>query len=146
MLLAVDLGMKLGLAWFGEDGRLVRARSTRFPNRATLKRALPAIWEEMPGVTHVVLEGGGDLADLWRKSALKHGLSTETITAEEWRQEVLAPSQMRSGKQAKAVAEEMALQIARDSDVPPKTELGNDTAEAILFGDWYWKNRYKTKL
>lgn len=144
MLLAVDIGMKLGLAWFSEDGHLLRARSTRFPNRATLKRALPAIWTEMPEVTHVVLEGGGDLAEIWRKSAWKHGLSTETITAEEWRQEVLTPSQMRSGKQAKAIAEELALKIARKSEIPPKTELGNDTSEAILFGFWYWKNRYKT--
>ena len=35
-LLAIDLGMKAGLAWFGEDGRLLRCRTVHFSNRTVL--------------------------------------------------------------------------------------------------------------
>ena len=66
-LLAIDVGMKAGLAWFDEHGMLIRARSTRFANRAMLKRALPSILAELPGLSVVILEGQGDIADIFRK-------------------------------------------------------------------------------
>lgn len=137
VLLAVDLGMKAGLAWFDSTGKLLRARSTHFANRTVLKRALPSIWAEVPGVRWAVLEGMGILADIWLKSAEKCGIIAERICAEDWRKDVLIPRQMRSGKEAKATAESMAAAIARECGCPPKTGLGDDTAEAILFGRWY---------
>ncbi len=136
-LLAIDLGMKAGLAWFAEDGRLLRARSTHFPDRATLKRALPNIWREVPGVTQVVIEGGGELASLWRRSAERHQLSLTQICAEQWRAEVLTPRQRRNAQTAKAAACALAAEIARQDGCPPCQEFLDDAAEAIVFGKWF---------
>ena len=72
-LLAVDLGMKAGLAWFGEDGRLLRCRTVHFPNRTVLKKAMPAILDELP-LDCAVIEGGGPVAALWKKEIVKRDL------------------------------------------------------------------------
>ena len=136
-LLAVDLGMKAGFAWFDQDGRLLRARSTHFADRATLKRALPGIWREVPGVSQLVVEGGGSLADIWLKSAARQGIVTTQICAEQWRREVLTPSQRRNGQTAKAAACVKAAEIARQDGCPPCQEFLDDAAEAIVFGKWF---------
>ncbi|MBO4620610.1 MAG: hypothetical protein J5654_10940 [Victivallales bacterium] len=136
-LLAVDLGMKAGLAWFDESGRLLRARSTHFADRATLKRALPGIWREVPGVIRVVVEGGGSLAEIWLKSAARRDIAVTQICAEQWRADVLTPSQRRNGQTAKAAACAKAAEIARQDGCPPCQELLDDAAEAIVFGKWF---------
>ena len=46
-LLAVDLGLKTGLAVFGEDGKLVRYRSQNYGTVARLKKAA---WGELSSV------------------------------------------------------------------------------------------------
>ncbi len=137
IVLAIDVGMKAGLAWFTAEGELIRARSTRFATRTVLKKALPAIWTELPGVTQVVLEGQGDIADIFRKSAERAALPVQQFSAEQWREDMLLPRQRRSGKQAKAYAETIALQIARSCGKPPKCAYDDDAAEAILFGLWF---------
>ena len=141
-LLAVDLGMRAGLAWFDQAGRLIRARSTHFPDRAALKRALPGIWREVTGVSRVVLEGGGALAEIWLKSAAKQGLMVDQICAEQWRREVFTPSQNRNAHSAKNAACALAVEIARQDGCPPCQEFLDDVAEAIVFGRWYaWNSQ-----
>ena len=141
ILLAVDLGLRAGLAWFAEDGRLLRARSTHFANRSVLRRALQTIWSEVPGVTHVVLEGGGPLADIWKKSAERQGISVTQIAAEDWRRDILLPSQQGDGPLAKSIACRMARAIAQESGCAPATTLVDDAAEAIVFGQWFCRKR-----
>ncbi len=137
MILAVDLGLRAGLAWFDATGRLLRARSTHFANRTVLRRALPGIWSEVPGVTAVVLEGGGSLADIWLRSAERLGIPATLIKAEEWRRDVLLPSQQGDGKLAKELACRKAAELARASGCTPATAIVDDAAEAIVFGDWF---------
>ena len=137
IVLAIDVGMKAGLAWFDADGELIRARSTRFANRTVLRKALPSIWAELPGVTQLVLEGQGEIADIFRKSAERASIPVQQFSAEDWRKDMLLPRQQRSGKQAKAHAEAIALQIARECGKPPKCAYDDDAAEAILFGLWF---------
>ena len=129
--------MKAGLAWFTAEGELLRARSTRFATRTVLKKALPAIWTELPGITQVVLEGQGDIADIFRKSAERAALPVQQFSAEQWREDMLLPRQRRSGKQAKLNAETLAMQIARACGKPPKCAYDDDAAEAVLFGLWF---------
>lgn len=137
IVLAIDVGLKAGLAWFTAEGELIRARSTRFPNRTVLKKALPAIWTEQQGVMQVVLEGQGEIADIFRKSAERASIPVQQFSAEQWREDMLLPRQQRSGKQAKANAETIAMQIARACGKPPKCAYDDDAAEAILFGLWF---------
>ena len=87
-LLAVDLGMKAGLAWFGEDGRLLRCRTVHFPNRTVLKKAMPAILDELP-LDFAVIEGGGPVAALWWKAVVKRDLPIIQTCAEAWREDIL---------------------------------------------------------
>ena len=140
ILLAIDVGMKAGFAWFDENGILIRARSTRFTKRMTLKRALPSILAEIEGVSEVVLEGQGEIADIFRKGIQRTSLPVLQFSAEEWREDMLLPRERRSGQQAKAVAEAMALKIAHDCGNPPKCAYDDDAAEAVLFGLWYLKH------
>ena len=64
-LLAVDLGVKTGLALFGPEGRLRWYRSQNFGTAARLRRGVQGLLASMPHLAWLVLEGGGPLADLW---------------------------------------------------------------------------------
>ena len=136
MLLAVDLGLRAGLAWFNRQGRLVRCRSTHFADRGTLRRALPGLWLEVPGVTELVLEGGGDLAEIWLESARRHAVATHVVTAEDWRAELLFPREQRSGAQAKAAAGRLCQKVMRWSGFTRPGQLVHDASEAVLCGLW----------
>ena len=66
-LLAIDLGLRTGMAVFGEDGRLLRYRSQHYATRGSLGRAIPAILDAIPGLTTLVVEGGGGLLKPWER-------------------------------------------------------------------------------
>ncbi|MBT3289749.1 MAG: hypothetical protein HN380_20555, partial [Victivallales bacterium] len=98
-LLAVDVGLRFGLAWFDGQGELHRYRSQHAPNRTVLRRAARAILAEHE-VTVLVLEGGGPIADLWRGLAENRGMQILQISAEDWRRELLLKREQRSGREA----------------------------------------------
>ena len=62
-LLAVDLGLKTGLALFAGDGRLLWYRSHNYGTTERLKRGVPDILDSISELTHVVIEGGGNLGN-----------------------------------------------------------------------------------
>ena len=134
-LLAVDLGMKAGLAWFGEDGRLLRCRTVHFPNRTVLKKAMPAILDELP-LDCAVIEGGGPVAALWKKEIVKRDLPYIQTCAEAWREDILWLRERRNGPQAKEHALQLAMKVLRWSNVTLSSPLADDAAEAVLCGLW----------
>ena len=136
VLLAVDLGLRAGLAWFNRQGRLLRCRSTHFADRGALRRALPAIWQEVPGVAVLVLEGGGDLAEIWLESARRRAVATHVVTALDWRAELLFQREQRSGVQAKAAAGRLCQKVMRWSGYTRPGLLVHDASEAVLCGLW----------
>jgi len=69
-LLAVDLGVRTGLARYGPDGRLRWYRSHNFGSATRLRRAVPAL---LDGVRYLVVEGGGHLASIWAAEADARG-------------------------------------------------------------------------
>jgi hypothetical protein len=135
-LLAVDLGIKCGLALYQADGRLRWYRSHNFGSAARLRRAVRRILDDLPGVSDVVLEGGGRLADIWTGEAQRRALTVHQIAAETWRRQFLYPRQRRSGSDAKQYAKGLARRVIEWSQAPRPTALRDDTAEAILVGLW----------
>lgn len=135
-LLAVDLGLRTGLALYGSDGRLRWYRSQNFGSNARLKRGAFGVLKDLPGVEQLVLEGGGTLAELWAKEGERRGLRVRVVDAETWRRALLYPREQRSGEEAKAAADTLARRVIEWSDAARPTSLRHDAAEAILVGLW----------
>ncbi len=141
-LLAVDVGVKTGLAGFGSDGRLLWWAGRNFGSVQRLRRAIPAMLGECPHLTTLVVEGDGRLAILWKKAARE--LTYHWISAETWREELLVQRQRRSGEQAKQTAVERARVLIREAKLSPPRTLSHDAAEAILIGVWARVNLLET--
>lgn len=156
VILAVDLGLWAGLACYATDGgdveggggddgasrvtggaRLVWFRSQHFATVAVLKRAIPRVLDEAPGLSLLVLEGDRHLGDLWAKLAEKRGARVVRVAPEVWRPVMLLPREQRDGATAKAAATRLAHELIAASDAKrPKTALVDDVAEAIVIGAW----------
>lgn len=140
VLLAIDLGLRTGLAVYNESGHLVSYRSHHFKRRSDLKRAIWGILGELERLDALIMEGDRNLGALWRGAArkrfemLRH---VRVIGAEAWRRDLLLPRQQHTGSKAKEVAGVLAREIIAQSPAcqGPKA-LRHDTAEAILIGAW----------
>ena len=64
-LLAVDVGLHTGLALFSENAKLLWYRSHHISSPAKLKKVIGKLLRDEPRPTHLLLEGGGPLAELW---------------------------------------------------------------------------------
>lgn len=135
-LLAVDLGLRSGLAQYRADGRLVMYRSTHFGTLPRLKKGVPGIFRSLAPIGHVVVEGDRFLGEVWQKSARNVGATFRHVRPEEWRMELLLPRKQRSGKAAKNEADVLARKVIEWSDLKRPTSLRHDAAEAILIGLW----------
>ena len=135
-LLAVDLGVRTGLALYDGDGRLRWYRSQNYGSAARLRRGAAAQLRALPSLAWLVLEGGGALAELWRREGERHGAQVIVVDAGSWRQRLLLPREQRSGAQAKQVADGLARRVVDWSGAPRPTSLRHDAAEAILVGLW----------
>lgn len=135
-LLAVDLGLRTGLALFGGDGRLVCYQSRNFGTAGRLRGAARGILDGYPDLGWLVMEGGGPLAEIWKHEAAKRGIQVLQIAAEAWRKRFFYAREHRSGTQAKRTATEMARRVIEWSRARRPTSLRDDAAEAILIGLW----------
>lgn len=135
-LLAVDLGLRSGLALYGPDGRLRWYRSQNFGTQTRLKRAVPSVLHGAGPLAWLVLEGGGPVADVWEREALRRALPVLRVAAEDWREKLLYAREQRSGSKAKDTADVLARGIIAWSGAPRPTSLRHDAAEAILLGLW----------
>lgn len=135
-LLAVDLGLKTGLALYNQQGRLVWYRSQNFGTAERLRRAVYRLLGETRDLSLLVLEGGGPLADIWTREAIRRGIAVQRIGADQWRKDLFYLRQHRSGDQAKRSADPLARRVIDWSDAARPTSLRHDAAEAILIGLW----------
>ncbi len=136
MLLAVDLGLRTGLAFYARDGRLLRYCSHNLGSSARLRRAAQGILRANPDLAWLVIEGGGPLADIWEHEAGRRQIAVRRISAEDWRERLLYPRQHRNGPQAKENADALARRVIAWSGAPRPTSFRDDAAEAILIGLW----------
>ncbi|HEU5013037.1 MAG TPA: hypothetical protein VFT66_10885 [Roseiflexaceae bacterium] len=135
-LLAVDLGIRSGLALYGADGRLQWYRSHNFGTATRLRRGVYSILNDIANLQWMILEGGGNLATIWEHEAERRSLHVRQVYAEQWRQRLMLPREQRSGQQAKDVADALARRVIAWSAAPRPTSLRHDAAEAILVGLW----------
>ncbi len=135
-LLAVDLGVKTGLALYSQDGKLQWYRSHNFGSVPRLRRAVPGLLHAIPQLAWLILEGGGVIADIWKREAARQHIAVRQIHAETWRQVLLYPRQQRDGAMAKNSAIAMAQEEIVRSGARRPTALRDDAAEAILIGLW----------
>jgi hypothetical protein len=135
-LLAVDLGLKTGVACFDRTGRPLWARSRRLPSMAALKRWLRGLLLDMPVLEVLVLEGGGAVATAWEREAVRRDLEVLRLSAEEWRGALLFKRQRGGSSVAKAGAGVLARRILVGSGVAGPTPLTHDAAEALCIGHY----------
>lgn len=133
--LGIDLGLATGIAVYSRDGRLESVRSRHFQSKDALRAAAGAILDSIPHVHGVLVEGGGELAEVWQRAAAHRGIHLRAVHAHHWRPMFLYPREQRDGAAAKAHAVRLAAQVIEWSatkGVAP--EVGHDAAEAILVG------------
>ncbi len=136
-VLAVDLGLRTGLALFGADGRLRWYRSSNLGSTARLRRAVWGVLDEAGQLAQLVLEGDRRLGGIWARAAEKRGAGVRWVAPETWRSVVLPPRMRRSGADAKHHADAVARHtIAWSGAKKPTGALRHDAAEAILIGLW----------
>ncbi len=143
-LLAVDLGVKMGLALYNHEGRLVWYRSQNFGNVARLRKGAAPILKDLPELGALVVEGDRLLGEVWARAAQKRAVYAEhpapkvmKIGAEVWRTRLLHPRHQRSGAEAKRHADTVAHEVIAWSGAKrPTGPLRHDAAEAILIGLW----------
>lgn len=135
-LLAVDAGLRAGLALFDRNGRLVWCRSHNLGTPARLKKAAARILFELPDLEYLVVEGGGRLAGIWDHAARRRAVPCLIVQADAWRGDFLLPRERSSGHEAKAAACRVATRILREDDRSTPTALRHDAAEAVLIGLW----------
>ncbi|MEW5773648.1 MAG: hypothetical protein AB1916_09005 [Thermodesulfobacteriota bacterium] len=135
-LLAVDLGLRMGLALLDGAGRPVWLRSKHLGALASLRRAAHSILRDLPELELLVLEGGGPAADIWAREAARREVRVRVVSAQDWRPDVLAPSQQRDARSAKAAAAVLARRALERAGLPRPRTLTSDAAEALLLGLW----------
>ncbi len=135
-LLAVDVGIRTGFACWDADGRLRWYRSRNFGGLPRLRRAIPAMLDDIPDLARLVLEGGGPIADAWAHEGERRSLTVQRLSAEDWRALFLLPREHGSGAQMKEVAGRLARRAIAFGEGPRPTSLRHDAAEAVLIGLW----------
>lgn len=135
-LLAVDAGLRCGLAFYSQTDTLTWYRSSNFGSLSRLRQAVYTILRELPDNTVVVLEGGGQIADIWESASRRRGFEFIKISAEKWRALLMFPKQKRTGSEAKRTADTIARRVIKWAGAPKPTSLRHDAAEAILIGLW----------
>ena len=135
-LLAVDLGLRAGLARYGADGRLRWYRSRNFGTHSRLKRAVPAVLHAAAPLAWLVVEGGGAIAEVWEREAARRALPVLRVAAQDWRARLLFAREQRSGVLAKEAADGLARRVIDWSGASRPTSLKHDAAEAVLLGLW----------
>ncbi|MBU1219765.1 hypothetical protein KKF34_05725 [Myxococcota bacterium] len=134
-LLAVDLGLKTGLALFDNRGTLLWYRSHNVGSRANLKRAVHTILRQLTSLKYIYVEGDRALGEIWKKEGTKVGATLTFVSPETWREVFMYERQMEDSKTAKETAVKMATRaVALLSPNKSPIPLRHDTAEAILLG------------
>lgn len=135
-LVAVDLGVRTGIAVFDGGGRLVSVTSRNLGQRGRVRQLATALRRELDRVDVLVLEGDRSLAPGWRRAFEPRGTEVVLVEAEEWRRALLHPRERRDARTAKAAARDLAAVAVAELSTLAGSSLRHDAAEAVLIGVW----------
>jgi hypothetical protein len=135
-LVAVDLGLRTGVAVYDGEARLLRYGSRNFGSRTRLRGGADAVLREVSRVDVLVVEGDRALGDIWAARAARRGATTLAVSPERWRARLLHQRERRSGRDAKAAADTLARRTIELLGDRRPTSLRHDAAEAVLIGLW----------
>jgi hypothetical protein len=135
-LVAVDLGLRTGMAIYDGHGRLRRFGSRNFGTRTRLRGGADALLREVGRVDVLVVEGDRSLGSIWTARATRRGANTLEVGPETWRGRLLHAREQRSGREAKAAADDLARRTIELLGDRRPTSLRHDAAEAVLIGLW----------
>lgn len=125
LLMAVDLGLRSGVALYNKNGELLRYEQHLFKKDSLEEEVKKIIqgWESdiqnqtktagnavKPCVTKIAVEGGDvEILRAWDSAAMN--VSMTRISPEEWRFHLLSPKERSSGTTSKAAARLIARQV-----------------------------------
>lgn len=135
-LLAVDLGLRCGLAYYDRDAVLLRHASRHFGGRDALRRGAVALLSEQPALEWLVVEGDARLARAWQRPAAARGIALLHVEPATWRRALLLERQQARGRDLKREAQRAAAKVVAASKAVSGTAPRHDAAEAILIGLW----------
>jgi len=135
-LLAVDAGVKTGLALYDNLGCLCWYRSHNMGSVVSLRKAAYHLLNTIENLSWIVIEGGGPVSQAWIKEAVRKHLNIIRTDAGEWRKALLHPRECRNSVIAKQSAITLSKQIIDSSSAPSANHPTHDAAEAILIGLW----------
>ncbi len=138
-LLAIDLGVRTGLALFNSDCKLEWYRSQNYGNKERLSRDVYSILKNIPELRLIIIEGGGPLFKIWKKEAIRLDIELRQVQAHEWRKDMLYKREQRNKKMAKQHAIQYASKVIEKLSATKPVSLTDDVAEAILTGYWVLK-------
>jgi len=133
-LLAIDLGIKTGLALYGPEGRICWYGSKNYATAAKLRRGANTLLNSVPDLSLLIVEGGRLLAAIWEREANRRKLPVKQIAAEQWRHKLLYPREQHSGLQAKHYADDLARRIIRWSGIASRAGLKPTRASKLRKG------------
>jgi hypothetical protein len=139
-LLAVDAGVKTGLALFSRPDKLIWYRSHNMGSVNGLRKAAYNLIHSIENLTCIAVEGGGPVAVAWIKEAGKQNIKIISTDAGEWRKQMLFPREYRNSTTAKRNAIILSGSIIENSEAPSWNSPTHDAAEAILIGYWACKS------
>jgi hypothetical protein len=135
-LVAVDLGLRTGIAVFDGTGAVRSVTSRNLGRRSRLRGAARAVVGEQDRLDVLVVEGDRGLAAAWERQAAPRGARCLQVTPEVWRARLLHPRERRDGRAAKAAADPLARTAIATLGGQRVTSLRHDAAEAVLIGVW----------
>lgn len=139
--LAIDAGVKTGFALFSDQGTLLKFSSHNYGSMGCLKRDMKRFFILCDPLDAIIIEGGGNIAQAWRKEAECRNIDVIAFHAETWRREMFKISDPTKTKAVKELAIQTARKIIADAGLPLPKTLMADAAEAILAGYWAIKKR-----
>ena len=150
-LVAIDLGLRTGIAAYDRSGTLCFARARRFPSRDRLRAAVPGLLAGLRPLCWLIVEGDAALARPWLREARMCGAKVLSVTPETWRSALMPPREFRTGAMAKHHSQRRARTLLAEAGRPPVVPLRHDAAEAALIGWWAlgevgWRHASKRSL